>query len=153
MSADPARLAALEAVADAARSYVETSGMTTMELVRAFTALDALPAPAPQPETSPITREEMVAMFGEAMPVAAVELLWDSAPNTSVAEIRAKLRALAKPAPAQAQVETVEVWEHDGGILVLVRDGARDTNTLAQSGYYRRLGTVALPLRVEGGGE
>ncbi len=44
---DSTRLAALEAVAEAARSLVDSTGTTTMALFWAFEALDALPAPTP----------------------------------------------------------------------------------------------------------
>jgi hypothetical protein len=59
----------------------------------------------------------------------------------------------ALPAPAQAQGETVECWEHESGSINFLRAGSSDADTLAKTKYWRRRGTVTLPSRVEGGGE
>lgn len=49
--------------------------------------------------TSPITREEMIEMFGEEMPMEAVVLVWDSPGETTIGEVRAKLREIAAKRP------------------------------------------------------
>lgn len=41
----------------------------------------------------PITREELIEMFGEAM--AAVTLLWESPPSMTIGRLRAELREIA----------------------------------------------------------
>lgn len=43
----------------------------------------------------PITSEEMVEMFGSAMPIEAVQLVWNADGSKTVGEIRDDLRALA----------------------------------------------------------
>lgn len=43
----------------------------------------------------PITQEEMIEMFGEAMPIEAVRLIWHSPPHATIGEVRAELRRLA----------------------------------------------------------
>jgi len=63
------------------------------------------------------------------------------------------LDALPAPAQAQAQGETVECWEHESGSINFLRAGSSDAATLAKTKYWRRRGTVTLPIRVEGGGE
>jgi len=59
----------------------------------------------------------------------------------------------ALPAPAQEQGATVECWEHESGSINFLRAGSSDAATLAKTKYWRRRGTVTLPIRVEGGGE
>lgn len=56
----------------------------------AQTALNAVAADAR------ITQAEMVALFGETMPIEAVTLLWDSPGTKTIGEIRAELRELAR---------------------------------------------------------
>lgn len=46
--------------------------------------------------TDKITPEEMVEMFGERMPIEAVALLWDADNETTVGELRQKLRKAAR---------------------------------------------------------
>ena len=46
-------------------------------------------------DTSPITQLEMIEMFGVAMPIEAVELLWDADEYDTIGEVRAKLREIA----------------------------------------------------------
>jgi hypothetical protein len=43
-----------------------------------------------------ITREEMIEMFGEAVPMVAVNLLWDSPSTKTIGELRAELRAIGR---------------------------------------------------------
>lgn len=43
-----------------------------------------------------ITREEMAELFGERMPIEAVALLWDADNETTVGELRQKLRKAAR---------------------------------------------------------
>lgn len=52
---------------------------------------------------APITREEMITMFGDAMPIEAVALLWNSPGETTIGEIRAKLREIAAARQNRAQ--------------------------------------------------
>lgn len=49
--------------------------------------------------TDKITQAEMVEMFGEAMPVEAVNLLWDSPGDWTLGQLRAELRRIAANAP------------------------------------------------------
>jgi hypothetical protein len=44
---------------------------------------------------APITQDEMIKMFGEAMPVEAAILLWNSPPDWTIGQVRAKLRVIA----------------------------------------------------------
>lgn len=46
-------------------------------------------------DQSPITREEMIEMFGDAIPMEAVALLWGTPDNATIGEVRAKLREIA----------------------------------------------------------
>jgi hypothetical protein len=46
--------------------------------------------------SAPITKEEMVEMFGEEMPREAVNLVWDSPGEMTVGEIRTELRRIAR---------------------------------------------------------
>lgn len=46
-------------------------------------------------KTGPITREEMIEMFGEAMPMEAVALVWDTPGEMTLGEVRARLREIA----------------------------------------------------------
>ena len=61
----------------------------------------------------------------------------------------ADLDALSAPAQGGA----VECWEHESGSINFIRAGSSDAATLAKTKYWRRSGTVTLPIRVEGGGE
>lgn len=45
--------------------------------------------------SEPITREEMMAMFGSAMPIEAVKLVWDADGSKTIGQIRDELRAIA----------------------------------------------------------
>jgi hypothetical protein len=45
--------------------------------------------------TDPITKDEMMELFGEALPMEAVQLLWNTPPNKTVGDLRAELRAVA----------------------------------------------------------
>lgn len=45
--------------------------------------------------TDPITREEMIKLFGETMPIEAVNLVWNSPGNMTIGEVRAALREIA----------------------------------------------------------
>jgi len=44
----------------------------------------------------PITQEEMIELFGEAMPIEAVQLLWQADGSATVGQIRAKLREIGQ---------------------------------------------------------
>ncbi len=44
--------------------------------------------------TSKITRQEMISMFGESMPIEAMTLLWEAPNEMTIGEIRAKLRQM-----------------------------------------------------------
>lgn len=46
-------------------------------------------------ETDKITREEMIEMFGEMMPIEAVSLLWEAPGEMTLGEMRAELRRIA----------------------------------------------------------
>ena len=43
-----------------------------------------------------ITREEMIEMFGEPMPMVALKLLWDAPDTKTIGELRAELREIAR---------------------------------------------------------
>ena len=45
--------------------------------------------------TDIITQQEMIALFGESMPIVAVKLLWEASDETTVGEVREKLREIA----------------------------------------------------------
>jgi len=92
--------------------------------------------------------------------VAEAARRWDEIdqPGVSYEEAGIRTRALeaairALPAPAQAQGEAAECWEHESGSINFLRAGSSDAATLAKTKYWRRRGTVTLPIRVEGGGE
>lgn len=55
----------------------------------------------------PITREEMIAMFGETMPMEAVQLAWNADSTKTIGEIRDELRAIA----ARRKAERVDIVE------------------------------------------
>ena len=59
-------------------------------------------------EEGPISREEMRALFGEEMPMEAVQLLWGAGPDETIGSVRAKLRALAKERPRVIAMPTRE---------------------------------------------
>jgi len=70
-----------------------------------------------EPAEGPITQDEMVAMFGERMPIQAVELLWSAPPGSTVAQLRARLREIARTPvaptgarPMSATCETCRWW-------------------------------------------
>lgn len=46
-------------------------------------------------ETAKITQSEMIEMFGEAMPMVAVNLVFDAPPEKTIGEIRAELREIS----------------------------------------------------------
>jgi len=43
----------------------------------------------------PITREEMVEMFGSECPIEAINLIWNAPDHKTLAEIRRELREIA----------------------------------------------------------
>ncbi len=43
----------------------------------------------------PITREEMIAMFGSECPIEAINLIWNAPEQKTLAEIRRELREIA----------------------------------------------------------
>lgn len=45
--------------------------------------------------TGPITNEEMIQLFGETMPMEAVDLLWNASVDKTVGELRHELREIA----------------------------------------------------------
>lgn len=47
-------------------------------------------------DQSPITQAEMFAMFGNEMPLAAVQLVWLASDGETVGSVRAKLREIAR---------------------------------------------------------
>ena len=47
----------------------------------------------------PITQEEMVELFGETMPIAAVNLLFNSSAEMTIGEVRERLRDIANEWP------------------------------------------------------
>lgn len=46
--------------------------------------------------TEPITRQDMMDMFGEFMPIEAVNLIWNAPEARTVGEMRAELRKIAE---------------------------------------------------------
>jgi hypothetical protein len=50
-------------------------------------------------DTDKITQDEMVKMFGDAMPIEAVNLIWQSPGTKTVGEVRAELRRIAEKRP------------------------------------------------------
>jgi len=46
--------------------------------------------------TGPITREEMVELFGAEMPIEAVNAVWNAPPDWTTGDVRAELRRLAE---------------------------------------------------------
>lgn len=62
----------------------------------------------------PITREEMIEMFGEECPIEAVNLIWQAPEGKTLREIRAELRTIAakaKPSSPNHVVPTSTVAE------------------------------------------
>lgn len=55
-------------------------------------------------DSSPITRDEMIEMFGDAMPIEAVNLIWNGPPGMSVGECRVKLREIAANRKAEPRL-------------------------------------------------
>jgi hypothetical protein len=55
-----------------------------------------------------ITRAELVAMFGDAIPIEAAELLWECPPDWTTDRLRSELRALASPALREAAAPSEE---------------------------------------------
>jgi len=47
-------------------------------------------------DQSKITQEEMIKMFGDAMPIEAVNLLWNTDDSKTLGDIRAELRTIAE---------------------------------------------------------
>lgn len=72
------------------------SGSEHDGLVHSASPAVITPVDGPRSDQRPITREEMAAMFGEAMPVEAVNLLFNANPDDTLGEIRARLRAIAR---------------------------------------------------------
>lgn len=50
----------------------------------------------PTDDTSRISAEEMIELFGETMPIEAVQLLWSAGDDKTVGELRAELRQIAR---------------------------------------------------------
>lgn len=46
-------------------------------------------------DTAPITKEEMMGLFGEVIPMEAVSLLWESDGSKTVGQLRSELRKIA----------------------------------------------------------
>lgn len=46
-------------------------------------------------DNDPLTQDDLIELFGDSMPVEAMQLLWGSHSSTTIGEIRAKLRAMA----------------------------------------------------------
>ena len=69
----------------------------------------------------PITREEMVEMFGSECPMEAVKLIWNAPDGLTLAEIRRKLREIAA-----AQTTTRTVHDPFTGKDVQVSDDLKD---------------------------
>lgn len=67
-----------------ARQTRDTESERTMKLSEQVAALDG-----------PITQDEMIAMFGERMPIEAVNLVWESPGEMTLREIRQALREMA----------------------------------------------------------
>ncbi len=63
---------------------------------------------SPDSTTGPITREEMMELFGDYMPIEAVSLVWDAPGDMTLGEIRSELRKLAKARPTDAAARTSE---------------------------------------------
>lgn len=66
-------------------------------------------APGPAAE-KPIGRDEMLALFGDEMPIEAINLLWGSDGSKTCGQIRAELRQIAFRQQAIAQHEGGEPW-------------------------------------------
>lgn len=67
-------------------------------------------------DTDPITQDEVYQLFGEELPMEAVQLLWNGSDETTVGELRAKLRDLARRRVIDAKTEAVAraICEADG---------------------------------------
>ncbi|MER9196404.1 hypothetical protein NKI13_24485 [Mesorhizobium australicum] len=78
--------------------------------------LDWLNAPAAAP-SGKITQAELVAMFGDAMPIEAAELLWKCPPDWTTDRLRSELRALASPAVAPVADAKQKIIEFAQAIL------------------------------------
>lgn len=50
-------------------------------------------------DTDKITKEEMMKMFGETMPIEAVNLIWNSPGTKTIGAVRAELRHIAEKRP------------------------------------------------------
>ena len=73
-------------------------------------------------EAGPITLNEMISMFGEHMPMEAINLVFDAPPTKTIGQIRAELREIAQAKLKQnaAEIEVaraimsafVQKWFH-----------------------------------------
>lgn len=65
----------------------------------------------PDINEGPISREEMMAMFGEAMPMEAVQLIWTAPSEMTLAEIRRRLREIAAARSATSDLTKERIEE------------------------------------------
>ena len=87
-----------------------------------------------------ITREEMAALFGEYMPMEAVNLLFDSDGSKTVGELRAQLRDMAEARKMQNDPHPMQQIRWNGDVIrfrenaivrFLLDAGPYDLNKLA----------------------
>lgn len=72
---------------------------------------------------APITREEMIELFGDAMPMEAVQLLWESPGEWTLAQLRAEVRRIAAEKHGKQLKEGFGVLTIDESKIEVVRDG------------------------------
>lgn len=58
-------------------------------------------------DTDPISRDEMQQLFGEYIPMEAIQLVWGAPEGTTVGDIRRQLREIARSRQQDSKVETV----------------------------------------------
>ena len=86
-------------------------------------------------DQSPITEAEMRQLFGETLPMEAVQLLWSSPDEVTFGELRAKLRSIAHNRIIDTKLEKVaraictadgqnpdSDWRQQGSVFLTVHD-------------------------------
>lgn len=107
-----------------------------------------------------ITRAEIVEMFGETMPIEAVNLLWDSPGEMTIGEMRAKLREIASTRTPSTGTGAREISEHAKELLATEVSAHKRRHIMGPSPSYAgsispsaALRAIEVALRSPGRGE
>lgn len=89
----------------------------------------------PTGDQRPITQAEMIQLFGDAMPMEAIALFWESPDEMTFGELRAKLRSIAHTRKTDERIERVARaiceaagenpdadWRMGNGVMLTVYD-------------------------------